>query len=105
MIRRPRHAVPPPTGLLGSNIKIPRAAKTPGSNHALTLEQHYAAARELWLICGATHRLWLLSGDATGTTRPHGPAMRSIRKMRNNLRGRFLVDFPGQHDPYKDIEC
>lgn len=100
-----RDAIPPPAGTPGDAINPERSGSSQPMSHPMTLEHHYAAAREIWIICEATKRLWLITGDATGTTRPHGYAMRSIRKVKNTLRGRFLVDFPGQHDPYKDIEC
>lgn len=71
----------------------------------MTLEQHYAAAREIWAICEATRRLWQLTGDVHGPFRPFGPALGKVRRLQARLQKRFRTDFPGQHDPYRDIEC
>ncbi len=71
----------------------------------MTLQMHHAAARELWNICHATRRLWLYTGDVEGVLKPEGKALSYIRKLRDKLCKRFARDFPGQHNPYEDIEC
>jgi hypothetical protein len=71
----------------------------------MTLESHYAAAREIWIICEATRRLWHITGDVLGPFKPEGTALAEFQWLRKKLQKRFLKDFPGQHDPYRDIEC
>lgn len=102
--RRPRPAIPPPPPSGdGAHIKPPRDRDPPSSGHQLTLEQHYAAARELWMLCGAAHRIWLLT--TIRPFRPEGPALGPVRRVRARLQRIFNRDFTGQFDPYEDIEC
>lgn len=71
----------------------------------MTLEQHYAAAREIWIACEAVRRLWLITGDVAGPLRPEGEAMQVMRDGRDRLKTIFDNDFPGQFNPYRDIAC
>jgi len=103
MTRRPRHADRPPPMSGHGEMKPPSHREPPDSSQTFTLEQHYAAARELWMICNAAHRLWLLT--TIRPFRPEGPALAPVRRVRNRLERRFLADFDGQFNPYRDIEC
>jgi hypothetical protein len=71
----------------------------------MTLNQHFAAAREITITCQSIHRLWLITGDVDSPLRPEGKALAVVRKIRDRLKRRFLDDFPGQYNPYEDIDC